>query len=200
MDLKPQSKSPRWIVSLTFIGLFVLFTHFLLTTVFNLREFVSPSIRVVADKYAFPAFHQDMKLFAPDLSMYSAQLESRNFENDKWSQWTDVSAQSGFDGSSRMERIEQGFVHQLSWEVTKNLYSKEGKKQFDRIERSTPYRNTLYFALRMEELQKTNDGFDSIQVRLNYRFTRPPLQKDSAAVYSILEFPVYANDKTQTGQ
>lgn len=185
-------------MALTFLGLLVLVIHFSLTTIFNLREFVSPSQREVADKYTFPTFHQDMKLFAPDLAMYTAQMESRAYLDGTWGQWTDISSESGYDGGSRMERIEQGFVHQLSWEVTKNLYSKDGIKQFDKIERSTPYRNALYFALRMQELYDGNDAFDSLQIRLNYRFTPAPSQKNNP-VHSYLEFPVYTNTKNRKG-
>lgn len=143
-----------------------------------------------ADSYCVPLFHQNWKLFAPDLPTYNAELHYRISGNGNWSEWADVTASFGFGRTSRMETIEQGFNVALAWQVMDNLYSRGGKKQFDRIVQSNAYASALFYVLKMQEIQQPGLRPDSVQLRLEYRFTPPPDQAYNFQK-SYLEFPVY---------
>ncbi len=191
MNIQENNKPSLWLMVLSIAGMAVVVVHFVLTALFSIREFVPVRTREIADKYSFPVFHQDWKLFAPDLAMYNSELEYRCVSNGTWSNWTDVTTSEGYAPVSRMERIEQGFNHQLAWQATNNLYSKDGVTQLDKIVHSTAYRNALYYAVKMHELHKPQEKYDSLQVRLNFRFTPKPEEHNTPAQYVPLEFPVY---------
>jgi hypothetical protein len=192
MEQRPARTSR--ILALIVVGMGLIGIHFFLTTVYNLRYWASPSLKSIGDKYTFPVFHQDMKLFAPDLAMYSVHLQSRVYSDGQWQQWTDVSQKAGYDLHSRMERVEQSLNHTLSWEVTQNLYSKEGVPQFDRLITGAAYRNALYYAWRMQTRYQPNEAYDSIQVGLNYVFT--PLSGNEREVSQTqLAFPPYSKQQ-----
>jgi hypothetical protein len=191
MEQQPAGQGKSRLFMLTCVGLLAIVLHFFLTTVYNLRYWARPALKNVSDCYTFPVFHQDMKLFAPDLAMYSVHLESRIYNNGQWQSWTDVTQKAGHDMRSRMERVEQNFNHALSWEVTQNLYSKDGVPQFDRLITSAAYRNALYYAWRMQSRFNGSEPYDSIQIRLNYAFT-PPVGQQGEVNYSQLAFPPYS--------
>lgn len=176
------------------VGLVLVVVHFFLTSVYNLRYWAPPALRAVADLYSFPAFHQDMKLFAPDVAMYSVHLESRVYRDGQWQPWMDVTEKAGFDLRSRMERVEQNFNHALSWDVTQNLYSKDGVTQFDRLINGAAYRNALYYAWRMQTRFSPDETYDSIQIRLHYAFN-PPAGQKAEVNHSQLAFPPYSKQQ-----
>jgi hypothetical protein len=55
--------------------------HFALTTVYSFRDNMPYRAYALADKYSVPCFHQNWKLFAPDLPKYTVQLEYRTVIN-----------------------------------------------------------------------------------------------------------------------
>ncbi len=168
--------------------------HFALITAYCFRDDLPFQINRFSDRYAVPMFHQNWKLFAPDLPKYNAELEYRYADSSRWSDWRDASAGFGFDASSRIETVEQGFNTALGWQVLNNFYSRDGRKQFDRIVQSSDYARSLFFVLKMHELHSNKPQPDSLQVRLHFRFTPPP---DKAYTFqtSYLEFPVFRPEK-----
>lgn len=190
MELAEGGKSSKILVLMAIVGAFVLMIHFTFTGLFSFREFVSPSMKTMADRYAFPVFHQDWSLFAPNVAKYNSELEYRFAYHGKWSNWSDVSNGQGYETVSRMERIEQGFNHQLAWQATNNLYSDNGITKYDRIMRSPAYKNALYYAVRMHERHQSNLAYDSMQVRISFRFT-PENGRANDVDITHLEFPAY---------
>ncbi len=178
----------------TISGILLLLLHSALITAYCFRDDLPFQINRFSDRYAVPMFHQNWKLFAPDLPKYNVELEYRYGESSGWSDWRDASASFGFGASSRMETIEQGFNTALGWQVLNNFYSRDGRKQFDRIVQSSDYARSLFFVLKMHELHSSTGQPDSVQVRLNFRFTPPP---DQAYTFqtSYLEFPVFRPEK-----
>jgi hypothetical protein len=165
--------------------------HFTMVIAYSFRENLPQGLVARADRYCVPLFHQNWKLFAPDLPTYNAELQYRISTAGEWGSWADVTAAYGYGRSSRMETIEQGFNTALAWQVMDNLYSKGGKKQFDRIVQSNAYASALFYALKMQEIHQPEVRIDSVQLRMEYRFTPKP---DQAYTFqkSWLEFPVYA--------
>lgn len=184
----PEKKKSIFI--LTIAGIVVLFVHFTLTTVFSIHEFVPPTLNQLSSNYTFPVFHQDWKLFAPNLAQYNTELEYRYSQKGNWSEWKDVSVGNNYEATSRIERIEQSFNHQLAWQVTNNLYSENGITQYDRILKSNAYRSALYFVVKMQALNHSEIKCDSLQIRLNFRFTPLPYSVKEPETEQ-LEFPVY---------
>lgn len=190
MESTEVGKPSKILVIIALGGSAVLILHFILTGLFSFREFVPSSVRTTADKYSFPIFHQDWSLFAPDVAKYNAELEYRFADKGTWSEWSDVSNGFGYDAASRIERTEQGFNHQLAWQATNNLYSENGVAKYDRIMRSQAYKNALYFAIRMHERHMKESSYDSLQVRINFRFT-PEKGSANESEVTVLEFPSY---------
>ncbi len=190
MDLKPQSKSRNGVYAVIIIGAVALAGHYTLTSIYNFRQFVSPEVRALGDRYTFPAFHQGMELFAPEVPHYNYELESRTARAGIWTDWKDVTESAGFSVTSRPERVEQSFNHYLAKFVADNFYSKDGVRQFDGIVRSKAYRDALYYAIEMNKKFNLEPAYDSLQIRLNFRFTPQP-GSGLPAQYSVLEFPVY---------
>lgn len=188
-----HDKPSKFLIVVSLLGVVFLSIHFVLTFIFSTRDFMPMKSRVIAESYSFPAFHQDWKLFAPDLAMYNVDIEYRYAISGKWSGWIDVGQSHGYGEYSRLERIEQGFGRLLVWEATNNFYSKNGERQFDRIMRSSAYRNALYFTMKMHESGHENTSFDSLQIRLNFRFTPKPENFKKGAEQVFLEFPNYVN-------
>lgn len=190
-------KEKKHIVLLVFvviaIALFVV--HFIMITAYSFRDNLPYTATRISDRYSIPFFHQNWKLFAPDLARYNVELEYRYPQSPtEWSQWGDASATFGYDLKSRIETVEQGFNHLLGWQIINNFYSRDGRKQFDRIVQSREYANALFFVMKMHQVHKDEILPDSLQLRLNFRFTPPP---DQAYTFqtSYLEFPVYYHKK-----
>jgi len=164
--------------------------HFTLTGIYSFSK--SPrndSITHISEQYAVPVFHQNWSLFAPDVPKYDVQLEFRAAENGLWQNWNDASQGNGFADHSRIEYIEQNINTGLAWQVVNNLYSSNNSVQYDRIVASGNYLQALHFVSRLVE-RKENGQPDSLQLRLNFRFT-PALDKAYTFQTTHLEFPVY---------
>lgn len=170
----------------------VCLVHFFFITVYSFRENFPRELTGLSDRYTIPLFHQNWKLFAPDLPRYNAELQYRIAGQGQsgWSGWKDASSDFGYDEHSRVETVEQGFVGQLGWQVMDNLYSKGGKKQFDRIVQSNAYASSLFMVLKLHQLQHPEFQLDSVQIRLEFRFT-PAQEMAYNFQTSYLEFPVY---------
>ncbi len=192
MNLNFNRRSPRYIYLFTLLSIGLLLMHFALTACYDFRTMLPASIRTIADRYSYPLFHQGMDLFAPDVPMYSMALEYRIFHHSGWNDWADISQHAGYDEHSRMELVEQSLSDALNYQVLHNYYSVDGVKQYDRIVSSSAFRNALYFALKMHDCSEHKVEFDSMQVRLNYRFTASPTSSEDASSASI-EFPAYSS-------
>lgn len=172
------------------LAVLVLSVHLLMCVVYSFRSHMPRALVAKADVYCVPLFHQNWQLFAPDLPEYTSNLQYRIANGGQWSVWADATGNFGYGITSKMETIEQGFNVALDWQVMDNLYSKGGKKQFDRIVQSNAYASALFYVLKMEEIHHRQSQPDSVQVRMEYRFTPAP---DGAYTFqkSWLEFPVY---------
>jgi Family of unknown function (DUF5819) len=181
----------KGITIFTALALIAMVVHFSIVLCYSFRDNLPVRITAKADRYCIPLFHQNWKLFAPDLPQYNLELEYRAARFGNWSDWNDASAHFNFQTTSRIETIEQGFNTSLGWQVMNNLYQKEGRTQFDRIVQSNAYASALYFVLKMEEIYHKQEKPDSVQLRLHFRFTPPP---DKAYTFqkTYLELPVYA--------
>lgn len=187
----PSEKKPNLILrSFIWLTIIAFFVHFVLITLYCFRDDMPTRVNAYTDRYAIPAFHQNWKLFAPDLPRYNVELEYRYAKQAGWSEWRDASHSFGYSSASRMETIEQGFNTSLGWQVLNNFYSRDGRKQFDRIMQSTDYARSLFYVLKMHQIHVEKELPDSVQLRLNFRFTPPP---DKAYTFqtSTLEFPVF---------
>ena len=185
------TKKPTLVVRIFIcLSLIAFLLHFLFITLYCFRDDMPFQINAYTDRYAIPVFHQNWKLFAPDLPRYNVELEYRYAQTSGWSDWRDASASFGYQSNSRMETIEQGFNTSLGWQVLNNFYSRDGRKQFDRIVQSTDYARSLFYVLKMHQIHVEKKQPDSVQIRLNFRFTPPP---DKAYTFqtSTLEFPVF---------
>ncbi|MBX7051566.1 MAG: hypothetical protein K1X54_05995 [Flavobacteriales bacterium] len=183
-------RSRSFLIGALATGMAALIVHFVIILGYSFRDQLPASATKLTDRYAVPMFHQNWKLFAPDLPRYNAELEYRYFGNQTWSDWSDITKQCGFGPYTRMETIEQGFNTQLSWQVVNNYYALNGRAQFDRMVQSPAYANCLFYVLKMHELYVSKTKPDSVQIRLNFRFTPPPQQAHTYQI-SNLEFPVY---------
>lgn len=172
----------------------LLLIHFTMTLIYTFGAGASGKINHISQQYMVPMFHQNWKLFAPDLAKYNTDLQYR-FANEKgWSNWLDVTEHFGFDKYSRIETVEQGFNSALNWQVVNNYYSLQGRPQFDRLVQSPAYSSALFMAMKMHKTFLPGERLDSVQIRLHYRFT-PGMNESRTIQTSDLEFPIYAPSK-----
>jgi hypothetical protein len=173
-----------WINGIAFGALML---HFLFTMVYSLPELiVPPALRQWSYEYSVPMFHQNWKLFAPDVPAYDVQLEMRTFLNGNAGEWHD----GNITGEKNIEYIEQNICTGLGWQVANNLYTVNSRRVFDSIVKSREYQQAMYFLLKLHEARDENFQVDSVQARLHFRFTPPP---DQALTWqeSYLEFPAF---------
>lgn len=194
-DIRLPSYLPHVLTSRLkwFIAVLALFgtVHFALTTVYSFQYLPVPSgVREASQTYTVPFFHQNWKLFAPEVPAYDNQLEYRYAANGTWSAWSDVSGSLGYAPHGKIEYIEQVITGVLAWQIANNLYQRNQRMQFDRIVQSFDYRRALYFTKQLHEQTTGQTSGDSLQLRVKFRFTPPP---DKAYTFqsSYLEFPVY---------
>lgn len=179
------------IIFMMFGSIIALVVHFAIITAYGFRDQLPVSATKITDRYCVPMFHQNWKLFAPDLPKYDAQLAYRYNRDQSWSEWNDITESCGFTRFSKMETIEQGFNTQLAWQVVNNYYARDGRAQFDRMVQSPAYANSLFYVLKMHQLHVDSIKPDSVQIKLKFVFTPPPDQAHSIQS-SELAFPVYA--------
>lgn len=168
--------------------------HFSFTLIYSFKPEGPGKISHLAQRYMVPMFHQNWKLFAPDLAKYNTDLQYRFFNKKGWSNWLEVTEHFGFDKYSKIETVEQGFNSALNWQVVNNYYSLDGKPQFDRLVQSPAYSSALFMAMKMHKTFLPGEALDSIQIRLHYRFT-PGMHEARTIRISDLEFPIYAPSK-----
>jgi len=187
------SKKPIHIIFIA--GLVTLFViHFTFTLIYSFGGSNSGKISHLSQRYMVPMFHQNWKLFAPEMPKYNSDLQYR-FANDKgWSNWLDVTEHFGFDKYAKIETVEQGFNSALNWEILNNYYSLNGRPQFDRLVQSPAYSSALFMAMKMHKTFLPGERMDSVQIRIHYRFT-PEMHQARTLQVSDLEFPIYAPSK-----
>lgn len=169
----------------------MMIAHFSITGIYVLRQLPVPEVvRIWTDIYSAPLFHQNWKLFAPDVPEYNTELEFRNYKNGAWSNWSDVSLANGYAVPSPIETIEQSICTSLAWQVSHNFYTKDTRQQFDRIVASFDYGRAIYFAHALYERTHGEATGDSLQLRLAFRF-HPKMDAARTLQHSYLEFPVY---------
>ena len=94
-----------------------LMVHFSITLIYVFRDDMPIALNQKTDRYMAPVFHQNWKLFAPDLPRYNCELEFRLAINNEWTDWKDASAFYGHSKSSPLETIEQNILTQLNWQL-----------------------------------------------------------------------------------
>lgn len=153
------------------------------------QEYLGPRLNDLTQAYTTPLFPALRPTPGKAVATSDCNLEFRSFKATRWSDWQDASACFGYSPQSTTEHIEQALCEEFRWEVLHNLYTAGGKQQFDHIIQGSTYSKALYFIVRMERLHE-QAASDSIQLRLNYRFTPPP---DQAYTFqrSFLEFPAF---------
>ncbi len=141
-------------------------------------------------KCAQPLFKQPWREVGSDHSTSTMELECRTFQERGWSDWHDATGHFEYDPSSPVERLEQGINDELRWQLSRNLYSENGRVQLERITESAAYGKALYYAMRME---KNHSGSmpDSVQLRLAIQFV-PPTDQAQTIQTTHLNFPVYS--------
>jgi len=184
------NKSAIILKAIVWLSVIALAFHILMISIYSFRENMPFAATRISDRYAVPLFHQNWKLFAPDLPKYNAELEYKVSKNGSWTDWQDASHSFGYGVTSRVETIEQGFNTSLGWQVINNFYTRDNRKQYDRIVQSPAYASALFFVLKMYQLHVDPVSPDSIQLRMQFRFTPPPKQAHNFQT-SFLEFPVY---------
>lgn len=170
------------------LGILWLVVHFALTLIYSVRELKVPDmVRQVSDEYTIPLFHQNWKLFAPDVPEYDVQLFFSTSDSGIWSEFHDVSEFHGFGRHSNMETVEQSICGGLGWQVANNLYTTDLEMKFDRIVESGQYNKAVYFVEKMHDTGDL-DMPDSLQLQLRFRFTPDPHGAFNYQ-YSQLSFP-----------
>ena len=167
----------------------LLAVHLLLVTGHVFSEYLGSAIKRKTSAYVYPLFPTPAGLPGSTLSTSDCQLEFRCLEMAGWTNWRDASGAFGDSIHSRTEQIEQSLCEEFRWQVLHNLYNEGGHQRFDRIVQSSAYSKSLYFISRLQQLHHQPVA-DSIQLRLNYRFTPSPHQAYTFQ-RSYLEFPVF---------
>jgi len=177
----------RWF---TLVLLAALIGHFVLTIIYSLQGApVPPPVREISNRYAIPLFHQNWKLFAPQVPEYDNQLEYRFQSPEGWSEWADVSGSHGYSRGSKAEYMEQTLTGALAWQLANNLYARNQRLELERIVNSFDYFRALHFTRRMHARHAFETAPDSIQMRVRFRFTPPP-GKAYTFQSSYMELPV----------
>jgi hypothetical protein len=167
----------------------LLSAHLLMLGCAAFQEYLGPSVSERTQAYTTPLFPASRQTPGKAVATSDCNLEFRSFKSARWSDWQDASGGFGYSPQSTTEQIEQALCEEFRWEVLHNLYAAGGKQQFDHIIQGSTYSKALYFIVRLERLSEQTAS-DSIQLRLNYRFTPPP---DQAYTFqrSFLEFPAF---------
>jgi hypothetical protein len=191
--MSANNQTYGWPIKAFVLALIVaLVVHFSITLIYVFRDDMPIALNQKTDRYMAPVFHQNWKLFAPDLPRYNCELEFRLAINNEWTDWKDASAFYGHGKSSPLETIEQNILTQLNWQLLNNLYSKNGERQFDRIVRSTAYTDAMFMVMKMHRNANPDKREEMMQVRIRYQFTPSPGQQNAAT--EIIEFPIYAGE------
>jgi hypothetical protein len=167
----------------------LLSAHLLMLGCAAFQEYLGPSASELTQAYTTPLFPASRPTPGKAVATSDCNLEFRSYKSTRWSDWQDASSGFGYSPQSTTEQIEQALCEEFRWEVLHNLYAAGGKQQFDHIIQGSTYSKALYFIVRLERLSEQSAS-DSIQLRLNYRFTPPP---DQAYTFqrSFLEFPAF---------
>jgi hypothetical protein len=181
-----QMKSPFHRTILLLLPV-LLGVHLLMLSGRAFETHLGSGIKKITTAYTSPLFPSPNPAPGTAIATSDCQLEFRASRGTGWSNWCDVSGAFGDSLNTITERIEQGLCDEFRWQVLHNLYAQDGQRRFDHIVQSSTYSKALYFIVRLEQLHN-RPAADSIQLRLNYRFTPPP---DQAYTFqrSYLELP-----------
>lgn len=188
MDSKPTKENSLLVLIISGVGITLLLIHFTLTSLYNFRQVIPEKPKALADKYTSPLFEQSTAFPASAAATYNCELEFRVYDKGSWKDWQDASAARGYSKTSRMERVEQSLIHYLNLQVLDNFYMENNEKKYNVVMRSNAFRNAVYYVLTLNGLYSQTTSADSLQLRLNYRFT-PPRESSDEYQRSELEFP-----------
>ncbi|MFN0032593.1 MAG: DUF5819 family protein [Flavobacteriales bacterium] len=201
----------------TLLLIAVLCGHFLFTLIYSFRDNMPHQANALAEHYMVPCFHQNWKLFAPDVPEYSVQLEWRclaaphprplssgegsasSANSQVWTPWQDATYEEGLKESPRvLETVEQGFCTQLSAQLAGNLYRSDSTIMYDRVVGSPAYASALFYVMKHHELKLVSPQQGDLeyytpkgwQIRLKYTFTPHPLSMLPAKEV-VIAFPEY---------
>lgn len=188
-----QNQRNSWLLKAFVLALALgILIHFGITLVYVFRDNMPMALNRQTDHYMAPVFHQNWKLFAPDLPRYNCELEFRLAINNEWTDWKDASSFYGHESYSVVETIEQNILTQLNWQLLHNLYSRNGERQFDRILNSTAYTDAMFMVMKMHRNANPDKREEMMQIRIRYSFTPTPGQLSGQD--EIIEFPIYAGE------
>lgn len=183
-----------WFTVLVAVSLLV---HFSLTLVYSVPAMKVPAaVRDKAYVYSYPFFHQTWSLFAPDLPEYDVDLEFRVFHQQAWTAYTDASEALEQSSGSTAETLEQAMCSGLAYQLANNMYTSNGQRQLEHVLESKLYGRAIYFAHGVAQRLYGRPVGDSLQMRLQFRFTPAP---EAARNYqfSAFAFPAYALPKAE---
>jgi hypothetical protein len=148
----------------------ILLTHFTLTGIYTFQELpVSENVRAISNAYTIPFFHQNWKLFAPEMPNYDCFLWVRTKENSMWSAPFRMSERGNFGYSSKVTYMEFSIANALANELAANMYWENGKRNLTRVEQSLSFGRAVYFAERMCRRHLDLQA-DSLQIQLQFHF------------------------------
>lgn len=159
---------------------FVLFIHFLFTSIYVFQEPRIPGIlRGMSNSYVIPFFHQNWKLFAPEMADYDVHLYVRARENGTWGIPFRISEKGNYHKTSKVTYMEYSIANSLANELAANMYWENGERNLSKVEQSLNYGRAIYFAERMCRRHFQIET-DSIQLQLNFHFH--PREKNAQQV------------------
>jgi Family of unknown function (DUF5819) len=162
----------------------ILLTHFTLTGIYSFQSLPVPeTVRTVSNSYAIPFFHQNWKLFAPEMPNYDCFLWVRTKENLAWSTPFRISEKADCGYSSKVTYMEFAIANSLASELAANMYWENGQRNLSKVEQSLSYGRAVYFAERMcrRHLEMQTD---SIQVQLHFHFH----ERGKTNTQTVIEF------------
>lgn len=181
----------------TLVVMAALVLHFSFTLVYSVPALKVPqTLRDKSYTYSYPFFHQTWSVFAPNLPEYSTQLEFRVYRNDAWTEYTDATAALGTKGGHTAETIEQAMCSGLAYQLANNMFASHGRLDLQHVVESKSYGRAIYFVHAIGRRMYGSPVGDSLQMRLQFRFTPSPDQARNYQ-YSTFVFPSYALPKVE---
>jgi|LauGreDrversion4_2_1035121.scaffolds.fasta_scaffold386718_1 hypothetical protein len=148
----------------------ILLTHFTLTGIYSFQGVpVSDRVRAVSNAYAIPFFHQNWKLFAPEMPNYDCFLWVRTKENVAWSAPFRISEKADCGYSSKITYMEFSIANALAIDLAANMFWENGQRNLSHVEQGLAYGRAVYFAERMCR-RHLEIPADSLQVQLHFHF------------------------------
>jgi hypothetical protein len=182
-------KHQRVLMVFALSGLFIF--HVTCTVLFNFPDLVkNPYVVKVVQKYMFPVFNQNLKVFAPDPPIYRQAIEFRYHTSQGWSNWIDPGSEivqqhplkrgTALMVASRINdliMVDQYALYQHACFVSENMQPGTPDSIVyyrNKIIRDLPkFRYSMNYFIHYLETKKANDvlnRMDSIQTRLILKY------------------------------